>query len=410
MSFVSPLFVLSALLVAGLVCAALGVYRAAPCVGGRYQTIDGLRGYLAFFVFVHHACIWHFYLVSGKWQVPPSNLYTHLGQTSVSLFFMITGFLFYGKLLDNKRKPFDWPMFFVARLLRLGPLYGLATIVLLGLVVIESKGVLVDSAGYVMRSAMRLMLFTIPGMPDVNRVSTLHVTAGVNWSLPYEWYFYLSMPLLAFSRRIQVPWQFMLVGIAALAFAFANGAAPYFMCVFASGIAAAIAVRQAAFVRFATTRHASMLALAGIAVVVARFPTAYGYPQLVLLTIPFCLIAGGADLFGALRARASHALGELSYGVYLLHGMVLFVTFNYVLGVERVRAMSALTYWATFCAVVPVLLLIATLAFRTVELPGMRLTPRVMAVLRNARRQRQAFVPHDPLADPINRDTGGPPL
>ncbi|MFC6337438.1 acyltransferase family protein [Pseudomonas karstica] len=65
-----------------------------PSSQGRFVTIDGLRGYLAFFVFLHHSCIWYYYLQSGVWALPPSRLFVHFGQMGVALFFMITGFLF----------------------------------------------------------------------------------------------------------------------------------------------------------------------------------------------------------------------------------------------------------------------------------------------------------------------------
>ncbi|MCC9001654.1 MAG: acyltransferase, partial [Candidatus Competibacter sp.] len=54
----------------------------------RYPSLDGLRGYLALAVFVSHSSIWYFYLRTGTWDVPPSNVYTQLGQGSVTLFFM----------------------------------------------------------------------------------------------------------------------------------------------------------------------------------------------------------------------------------------------------------------------------------------------------------------------------------
>jgi hypothetical protein len=43
----------------------------------RFATIDGLRGYLALMVFVHHACIWYFVGQGGGWAQPPSNLVFH---------------------------------------------------------------------------------------------------------------------------------------------------------------------------------------------------------------------------------------------------------------------------------------------------------------------------------------------
>ena len=61
----------------------------------KYTTIDGLRGYLAFLVFMHHSVVWYFFLRTNEWNVPPTNLFIHFGQTSVALFFMVTGFLFF---------------------------------------------------------------------------------------------------------------------------------------------------------------------------------------------------------------------------------------------------------------------------------------------------------------------------
>jgi cytochrome c oxidase assembly factor CtaG len=94
-------------------------------IAGHSPTIDGLRGFLAFGVFVHHAAIWYAFLKTGQWVVPESRLFTHLGQSTVTLFFMITGFLFYGKMLESRhqRAPVDWLRLYVSRCLRILPLY-----------------------------------------------------------------------------------------------------------------------------------------------------------------------------------------------------------------------------------------------------------------------------------------------
>src|ERR1035437_3929118 len=97
-------------------------YKITP-LKGRYETIDGMRGFLALGVFIHHAAIWHQYLQTGWWDNPKSNLYAHFGQTSVQLFFMITSFLFISKLLNTNKKAFNWNNFFLSRIFRLVPLY-----------------------------------------------------------------------------------------------------------------------------------------------------------------------------------------------------------------------------------------------------------------------------------------------
>jgi len=70
--------------------------------GGRISTLDGLRGFLALGVFFHHAAVYHEYLSDGRWQVPPSRFYTLVGQSSVAMFFMITGFLFWSRIIQQK--------------------------------------------------------------------------------------------------------------------------------------------------------------------------------------------------------------------------------------------------------------------------------------------------------------------
>ena len=64
----------------------------------RNSPIDGLRGFLGVSVFIHHTVVTWFFLHGYPWQPPPSRLMLHLGQTSVALFFMITAFLFWGRV------------------------------------------------------------------------------------------------------------------------------------------------------------------------------------------------------------------------------------------------------------------------------------------------------------------------
>ena len=88
----------------------------------RFAAIDGLRGLLAFGVFGHHAVLIPHYLETGIWVAPPSDFYTMIGEVGVSLFFAVTGFLFWGKLLQERGRP-DWRQLYIGRLFRIGPVY-----------------------------------------------------------------------------------------------------------------------------------------------------------------------------------------------------------------------------------------------------------------------------------------------
>ena len=89
-----------ALLVGVLLLATLCAHGLArwrpPEPPAAYAAIDGLRGYLALMVFVHHGAVWWGYLHTGQWRPPPSRLMNNLGEGSVALFFMITALLFGG--------------------------------------------------------------------------------------------------------------------------------------------------------------------------------------------------------------------------------------------------------------------------------------------------------------------------
>lgn len=134
----------------------------APLVQGRFSSIDGLRGYLAFFVYLHHSCIWYFYIRTGRWENTSSNLYNHLGQSSVALFFMITGFLFFSKLIDARTKGIDWGRLFISRFMRLVPLYLFAMCSLFIIVCVLSDGILNEPLSILLQKIIQWLGFESP--------------------------------------------------------------------------------------------------------------------------------------------------------------------------------------------------------------------------------------------------------
>ncbi|MBV8468036.1 MAG: acyltransferase, partial [Burkholderiales bacterium] len=168
-----------------------------PRPASRYQTIDGLRGYLAFGVFLHHAAIWQMYRQGGQWMLaaPASHGYLNFGRASVALFFMITAFLFCRRVLEARSQPIDWLHLYVSRLMRLAPVYGLAMLLLFIVVGVETRWTLAVPAAELGQQVLDWLLFGFAGMPDINGLhGTALVLASVVWSLAYEWLFYLALP------------------------------------------------------------------------------------------------------------------------------------------------------------------------------------------------------------------------
>jgi len=380
MDALSPLPALLALLLV-VACSWLVVrVMGAPASQGRFESIDGLRGYLAFGVFLHHGSIWYANLRTGAWDEPPSHLYNHLGQSSVALFFMITGFLFFSKLLNGRARPIDWLQLYVSRLLRLMPLYLCALACILVLVGVLSDWILQAPLGSLVSGIVRWLSF---GEPDLNGLARTRIlVAGVTWSLRYEWIFYLSLPLFALLLGVRLAWGWLLPALLAIAAFLLLQLNAIHLLSFVGGLIAALLARQEAFTHVARTGYASVLVLSCLAVAVLGFPSAFGPEPLLLLSLAFVLIACGNTLFGALVSPASRALGEMAYSIYLLHGLLLFVLFRFVIGAERARAFSPSEHWLSVLAVVPVLLLICQLSWRFIEQPPMRYQAIVTARLR----------------------------
>lgn len=384
MNPVSPLPAIIALLVALLTAFLLTKKFGVPSAQGRFSSIDGLRGYLAFFVFLHHASVWYFYLRTGQWGLPPSNLYTHFGQSSVAFFFMITGFLFFSKLIDGRTRQIDWTKLYVSRILRLVPLYLVFVSGLLLVVASLSKGIWNEPIPQLCSEIARWLGFTVLGSPDINGIqNTATIVAKVTWSLRYEWIFYFSLPALALLVGAPTPRLFTLVGIASIGVLLSTNPQIHHLLSFLGGIIASVLARWDRFREFAANRYSSILLLGCLTVSVFFFPSAYALFPILLLSAAFALIASGNSIFGILSHPVSRMLGELSYGIYLLHGILLFAAFNFALGLPEARALSPTSHWLMVAGLTPILITTCFISFRIIEFPAMQQTPAVTAWLRS---------------------------
>ncbi|HKO51391.1 MAG TPA: acyltransferase [Polyangiaceae bacterium] len=392
-----PIYAVLCLVVALLVLKWFGGSPAAPEKSRRVNSIDGLRGYLGFFVFLHHAAFWYSFVRTKQWAIPDSHLFIHLGQGSVLLFFMITGFLFFAKIRSNQRGQLDWLRLFVSRVLRLTPLYLVIVAIVAVIVGVETHFTLQEPASRVATQALHWLSFCFFDSPPLNGfLTTWLITAGVSWTLRFEWLFYLALPLVGVAIA---PGRYIVFGAAAISLLLSIS--PYKhstlpLCAFGSGMFAVLCVERPKLRRVLRSRPVAALALAVLVFTVVHFPvtyvmwtqlpTAIELLVLALLTLPFCAIAAGNPLFGALTHPLSRRLGDLSYGLYLLQGIVLYVAFRFVLGFERAAALSIPLYWCVVAVCGGVLVLSSMLAFRFIEAPALRLVNPATSGLRSPAR------------------------
>jgi peptidoglycan/LPS O-acetylase OafA/YrhL len=350
----------------------------------RLQTIDGLRGFLGLSVFMHHSSIWYFFVRTGRWELPPSNFYTHLGQSSVSLFFMITGFLFFTKILESRNKPFSWIKLYIFRFFRLTPIYAVAIILMLLIVAVLSDWQLHVSLTELLKGISHWLFFTGLSTPDLNGVpQTSIIVAGATWTLRYEWLFYFTLPIFALIISNRPPIFFVLISLLSLVAISYLQLNWVLMCSFLSGIVAALLVRYEQIRKISASKLSTVIIIVSLFLVVQFCTTAYALIPCLLLTLIFTLIAGGNSLFGLLTIRASRLLGDLTYSIYLLHGILLFVVFRFVIGITKASQLSPLEHWAIIFFCTPVLIIITFISYRKIELPFMHYAMVIVKPKRN---------------------------
>lgn len=351
----------------------------------KFDSIDGLRGFLAFFVFLHHACIYYFCFPTYVWELPPSQLYSHFGSTSVCLFFMITSFLFITKLIENKNKQVDWLKFIVSRVLRLYPLYMIAFIISVFYAALLSEFKFVEPVLTVTKELTQWFLFSVFDGPDINSVKlTPAFMLSVLWSLKYEWVFYLFLPIIGFiffKAKPTIITLILTIGIASLILIYTPIMAINLFA-FTGGIFAAFLARSNKFCQLASGKIASVLIVICLTLTVTFFETAFEIMPLILISIAFVGIACGNSLFGILTHRLSRNFGRLSYGIYLLQGLILFAVFRLWMGFELLASFSPLQYWLLVIAIGLVLTLICYFLYHLIEAPSLRKTGKVTSFLR----------------------------
>ena len=382
--------------------------RLGPQAGKRTDTLDGLRGFLAVSVFATHAVVHYDYLRTGVWKASASQFYNVAGLLGVCLFFMLTGFLFWNKLLQADGRP-DWKALYIGRVFRLGPVYLVVVAIMIGVVAYRTGFQWQVPPSQAIAAALGwLALGIVPPPPTINGYAdTGTILAGVTWTLFFEWLFYFSLPLTApFVRRGRhLAFTSALVALCLLTIVaatwhggFEPGAKPRPVLLLAMLAELILMLGTGMFI--ASLLHAgigdrlrlhrrrwALLALLCLGLVFAAMLGARGIGMLQLFVL--CPLAGafvfivcsGNRLFGVLAWPASRRLSSLSYGIYLGQGLALLAVFA-IPGVRGYAMSGTGAFWLVNTACALVLVSGALAGYRWIEEPGIRMGRRLVQRLR----------------------------
>jgi peptidoglycan/LPS O-acetylase OafA/YrhL len=317
-------------------------FRRPSLRGTHYPTLDGVRGVAILLVVVHnfsfddavldgfvgrllHACI------IGGW-------------IGVTMFFVLSGFLITGILLDTQHEPGHFRRFYLRRTLRIAPLY--YAVLLVAFVGLPLAGIAPASVRADEPSQLWLWCYLSNWVQPFGLAG--HAFPHF-WSLAVEEQFYLLWPLLTWRRRPETVLRWGLA-LAVLAPAVRVGLllrggtpelaylwSPCRMDALALGGCAAAALRMPGLATLLAARRTQVLAAASATFVVCVLACrglwsssftmqTLGYSLLAVSFASLVLGLACADLAGDVqwpvrlwRAAPLRVLARYSYGIYIFH-------------------------------------------------------------------------------------------
>lgn len=335
----------------------------------RFSSIDGMRGFLAVFVFIHHFIItWH-WKNTGIWSRPPENYYQNFGKVGVALFFMITGFLFISKLINNHNK-LEWNKFFESRLFRIFPLYLFCLFIMLIIVGFETSFNLNTQIYTILIDILKWLLFIGSSINDFS--DTKLIIAGVDWTLKYEWIFYFSLPLISIIINRGVLFVLILQITILFLFFFPINFFPLntklFLFFSIGGFSAYICkINLAKHFNINSFFISSISMLCLISSIF--YPDTFDSIHVLIIGVFFVLISLGNNLYSLFSYKSALLLGEITYSVYLIHGIILYFLFSF-LGFVDLSMFSYELYILTMPIVCAIVIIISCLSYIFIEMPG----------------------------------------
>jgi peptidoglycan/LPS O-acetylase OafA/YrhL len=319
---------------------------------GRLPQLDGIRG-----VAVLTIVWWHYFnSQAGVSQASPSWLKhvwqaTSLAWSGVDLFFVLSGFLITGILIDESRARNILPVFYLRRAARILPLYAL---------VLVFAAVMSKLVGH--QPEFSWLFADLPPVSSLlsltqNIVMGAQATfggrfLGMTWSLAVEEQFYLIWPLLVLLCGCQRKLLFVSVALCLCApclrlcapYLVGTVNMPHRMDSLLIGAIAAILVRNDKLVALLRSRprylYLLFVVLACAVAVMARFNWIFGVLDHSILALFYGTILLHSVIFtegklaGMLSSQWLRWFGMLSYAIYMFHEPVVGLLHGAILGTD----------------------------------------------------------------------------
>jgi len=333
----------------------------------RLLPMEGLRGVAVGLVFLQHYCLQ--FLADGGlsgYTAVFASAFRHFGNFGVELFFVLSGFLIYGIVL--KKDPKFLP-FMLRRAQRLYPAFLVAFLIGIAADFVRPVPKIptgtVDAAVY-----LGANLAFLPGLFPIEPLFE------VNWSLSYEWWFYVCCITLASIvglrslKPLYRTYGIAMIGVSLVALDMTQGSGvPIRGLCFLSGLLLVEASALGWKPISASAASVSMIVVFAICVNL-RIPE---WVNAILLAAGFYAVCSAAFgrhgvLSQGLAMPALRVLGNISYSFYLVHGFVVVAALRLVL-VMFAAADKNLLFWLCLPTVFAIAFCAGAVLFVAVEKP-----------------------------------------
>jgi peptidoglycan/LPS O-acetylase OafA/YrhL len=347
----------------------------------RLSFLDGVRGFAATYVVLHHAIL---ALATPQPDDPVQHVLRELfrfGHYAVDVFIVLSGYSLMLPVLKS-RTPFSMRVFLLRRTLRIIPTYYVAMLFSLALI----ATLIGDKTGTNWDASL-----PVTGWDIASHVLLIHdwflgTFAKINyvfWSIGVEWKIYFLFPALLWLRArwgsLSMAWLATVLGYAlwlvSLGTGLGNpspwGSSPYYVGLFAMGMCAADLGERAPGDGSERPRRRALLWLSGLAVLIASWFVRGSQDDRIPIVLTSGLVgAWSAAWLLALRTEQAPGrfaallskpwavwAGQRGYSMYLLHAPIVQLLCIYVirpapwLGVLHAPCMLILSLLATMaCA------------------------------------------------------------
>jgi len=328
--------------------------------------INGLRFFLSIGVAFHHF-VYSFMYHSGKgWVVDGFNVNFFMGRFSVAIFFIISGYLFYDKISINTK----WKEFFLNRFLRIAPMTFVSSAICISIAIYLDDGSFELSKQiwnilYWFDAGIFNLRMNVSSVPNATLIN-----AGVTWTLYWEWALYFSLPLLSLlmKKEARAPVIITLIAASYYLMPTVNYKAGCYAALFSFGfLAKELSIN---------TRNKLIINIAPIAIILSII--FIGSSSLTLPIIPLCFlffvsVNNKGSLFGILKNKGVQRLGEISYSIYILHGIAWFImNVNY-----KSNEITNINYLVVSSLSIIITITICSLTYKFIELPCMGISKKI---------------------------------